>query len=81
MKRLAIYVITLIIGTAGLIGVEAWSRLITAKDGPARAFILSDRFWPTVAGGAALSVAAAIGMALLLLHIPSRSGRMPERGE
>ncbi len=73
---------TLALGTVMLIAIDAGSRFITENDA-ARAFILSDAFWPAVIG---FIVVMAVALYLVVsspsFHPGRPSGRTAaERGE
>ncbi|PNU03955.1 hypothetical protein [Novosphingobium guangzhouense] len=76
-----VYALVLTFGTAALFGLDAWASWLTSSNSEARAFILSDAFFPMFFGGIAVAVAVMLAAVCLLALIPSRSGRKaPERG-
>ncbi|KPH68620.1 hypothetical protein ADT71_01075 [Novosphingobium sp. ST904] len=73
---------TLAIGTGLLYALDDGSRLIT-ENAAARAFILSDAFWPAVIGFTLVMLALLLGITSSYHFHPDRlSGRTePERGK
>jgi len=78
----AIIAATLAVGTALLFALDDGARLIN-ENAAARAFILSDAFWPAVIGFIVVALVVMVGVVSAYDFHPDRlSGRTePERGK
>lgn len=67
---------TLAVGTALLFALDAGSRMLTDNNPAARAFILSDAFWPAVVGFIIVALVLSFGIHAAYRFHPGRlSGR------
>ncbi|WP_313443192.1 hypothetical protein [Novosphingobium sp.] len=67
---------TLAVGTALLFALDAGSRMLTDNNAAARAFILSDLFWPAVGGFIVMALAMLLAIHSAYRFHPGRlSGR------
>jgi hypothetical protein len=72
---------TLAVGTALLFALDAGSRMLTDNNAAARAFILSDAFWPAVIGFIVVLLALMLGIHSAYRFHPGRlSGRSGGEG-
>lgn len=79
----AIIAATLVVGTALLFALDAIERLLTDNNTAARAFILSDAFWPAVIGFTLVLLILLLAATSSYAFHPDRlTGRnVPERGQ